>query len=236
MNNSRIELVHRFFSGTGSSYDRVVMLNTFGMDLWWKKKILGKIPDGALRILDQGCGTGILTLRIARKFPRCRVTGVELREEYLSLAREKAKALKISNVDFILGRAEEVLLDGAFDCVTSSYLAKYVELEPLIRNIGKMLRPGGVLAMHDFTYPSNRTFARVWEFYFRLLQTAGSWKFPEWREVYERLPEFLRESSWVAELTRILAGSGFSRVRVEPLTWGTSALVTARKDQPRPSH
>ncbi len=235
MNNSKIEVVQRFFSGTGSSYDRVVVLNTFGMDIWWKRKILEKIPEGAVRILDQGCGTGILTFRMARRYPGARVTGVELREEYLRFAREKARKLKISNVDFILGRAEDVFAGDDFDCVTSSYLAKYVDLELLIRNIGRMLRPGGVLVMHDFTYPRNRTFVRVWEFYFRLLQTAGSWKFPEWGEVYEGLPGFLRRSSWVAELTAILGENGFSRMAIEPLTWGTSALVTARKDQPRQS-
>jgi len=229
MSDPRIELVHRFFSGTGTTYDWIVNLCTLGADIWWKKRILEKIPKESTCILDQGCGTGILTFQIARKFPHGRVVGVELRDEYLDIAREKGKMLKFGNVEFILGRAEDVLLEENFDCVTSSYLAKYVELERLIRNLKKMLRNGGILVMHDFTYPRNRAVAGVWEFYFRLLQTAGDWKYPQWREVYHSLPGFLREANWVPELIRILRQNAFSEIHTRSLTFGTSAIVTARK-------
>jgi demethylmenaquinone methyltransferase/2-methoxy-6-polyprenyl-1,4-benzoquinol methylase len=65
-------------------------------------------------------------------------------------------------VDFILGRAEDVVLDRSCDCITSSYLAKYAELGTLILNAEKMLRPGGLIIMHDFTYPSNPAFLWLW--------------------------------------------------------------------------
>lgn len=231
MSDPRVELVHRFFSGTGPTYDRVVNLCTFGADIWWKKIILGKIPKGSTRIMDQGCGTGILTFQIAREFPHSHVVGVELRDEYLNLARKKARALRLDNVEFILGRAEDVLPEETFDCITSSYLAKYVELEVLIRNIKKMLQNGGVLVMHDFTYPRNRTVASIWEFYLRLLQMVGNWKYPQWLEIYYRLPKFLRETKWVMDLTRILKENAFSDIHTQSLTFGTSAIVRARKPE-----
>jgi demethylmenaquinone methyltransferase/2-methoxy-6-polyprenyl-1,4-benzoquinol methylase len=232
MGDPRVELVHRFFAGTGPTYDFVVKLHTLSFDIWWKQKILGKIRKGSTRILDQGCGTGILTFQIARKFPRSRVVGIELREEYLRIARQKARALRIKNVEFLLGRAEEVLLEEKFDCVTSSYLAKYAQLNLLVGNIHEMLSEKGILVMHDFTYPPNRKVARVWESYLRLLQKLGGWKYPQWREIYYGLPPFLRESRWVTELGRILAERGFSCIRTESLTFGTSAIVTAAKGNP----
>lgn len=229
MPDPKIEIVHRFFSGTGPTYDFVVNLNTFGFDTWWKRKIMEKILEGSTRVMDQGCGTGILTLQIARKLPNCRVIGVELRDEYLNIAREKVQALNLSNVEFILGKAEDVFFEDKFDCITSSYLAKYAKLEVLIQNIKRMLRNGGMLIMHDFTYPRNRTFAIIWEFYFKLLQTLGEWKYPEWREIYYGLPELLRETKWVTELTKTLAEKDFSDVHIQYFTMGTSAIVTARK-------
>ncbi len=229
MSESRIEIVNRFFSGTGSSYDLIVKLNTFGADIWWKKKIVAKIPEEAARIMDQGCGTGILTFQIARRFPRSRIFGVELREEYLNLAREKARSFNLNNVEFIPGRAEDVLSEHPFDCITSSYLAKYVDLNTLITNNHKMLKNGGVLILHDFTYPKNRIVAQVWEFYLRFLQRMGVWFFPEWREVYQGLPKFLRESRWVEEASQTLRGNGFSDLQLEYFTLGTSAILTARK-------
>ena len=229
MTDPKIEIVHRFFPGTGPTYDFVVNLNTFGLDIWWKSQILKQIPKGSTWIMDQGCGTGILTFRIARRFPRCQVVGVELREEYLNIAKEKAQFRRIGNVQFILGKAEDILLENKFDCITSSYLAKYAELEVLIQNIKQMLRDGGILVMHDFTYPRNRTFAKIWEFYFKLLQTIGRSRYPQWCEIYYGLPKFLRETNWVTELAKTLAEKGFSDVHTQSFTLGTSAIVTARK-------
>jgi len=229
MTDHRTEIVQRFFSGTGRTYDRVVNFNTFGFDRCWKKRILAKIPEGSTCILDQGCGTGILTFQIARRFPRCRVIGVELQDEYLAIAREKARVLKFPNVEFVLGKAEDLLFEMKFDCVTSSYLAKYADLEGLTRNLRQMLRNGGIVIMHDFTYPQNRAFAKVWEFYFNILQTVGRWTYPQWQEIYCGLPALLRETRWVQELSKTLAANGFSDIRIQSYTLGTSAMVSARK-------
>ncbi len=224
-----IALVHEFFPGTGSTYDHIVNLCTIGFDRYWKKRMIEEIPEGSERIMDQACGTGILTLKIARKFPDALIVGVDVTEEYLLIAREKAAHMKLNNVHFILGRAEDVLLEQRFDCITSSYLAKYAEIGSLIRTIGKMLRNNGVLVMHDFTYPSNRAFAYVWELYFNLLQTAGSWKYPQWKTVFDELPSLMRATKWTTELEASLRENGFSEIAIESLTFGTSAILVAKK-------
>jgi demethylmenaquinone methyltransferase/2-methoxy-6-polyprenyl-1,4-benzoquinol methylase len=223
------EVVHRFFAGTGPTYDLIANLCTVGFDISWKTKIIRKIPPGPVHIIDQACGTGILTLRIARRFPSCRVTGVELRNEYLNIAKQKAASRKLKNLEFILGRAEDIVLNGPVDCIASSYLAKYAELRSLVANAATMLRQGGLLVMHDFTYPDGHTFQRIWEFYFKILRTVGARFFPRWKTVFEELPEFLRKSRWVPELLVFLGENGFTDIRVESLTLGTSAIVTATR-------
>ncbi len=230
--HSRVELVHRFFSGTGPTYDFIVNLCTLGFDRCWKKEILERIPKGSNRILDQACGTGILTFQIARKFPHSRVIGVDLLEEYLRIAKEKARREHVQNVEFILGKAEDVLLRETFDCITSSYLAKYAQLGSLTQNVRKMLRKRGVLIMHDFTYPSNQTFARLWEFYFQILRSVGRWKYPQWGTIYNDLPELLRETKWVPELIESLRKNAFSDIHLKSLTFGTAAIVTAMNGAP----
>jgi len=225
--SSGVEIANRFFEGTGRSYGLIVRLCTLGFDMWWKERLLRKIPPNPARIVDQACGTGILTFKIARRFPSCRVTGVEMRSEYLDLARAKVKALKLCNVDFLLGRAEEVVVEGPVDCVISSYLAKYAEPRSLIPNAASMLRRGGVMALHDFTYPRGLFFTRLWKFYFRILHRLGSPLFPEWKTAFCELPGFLRQSRWVPEVVAELRGNDFHRIRSESLTWGASAIVTA---------
>jgi demethylmenaquinone methyltransferase / 2-methoxy-6-polyprenyl-1,4-benzoquinol methylase len=233
---SPADRVQRFFSGTGTTYNRIVNLCTFEFDRLWKQKILHAIPEGSSRILDQACGTGILTLKIARRFPQARIVGIDLTAEYLAVARKRARALGLNYLEFIQGRAEEVRPDLIFDCITSSYLAKYADLERLIGTNKHLLRSGGTLIMHDFTYPANPVFARVWEFYFKLLQTIGAWNYPQWKTVFDELPGFLRETQWARELVRSLRKNGFSEITHTSLTWGTSAIITARKEPAFPGN
>lgn len=127
------ELAKRFFADNSSTYDPIAKLSTLGLDTLWKRQILKRIPPGSRQIIDQACGTGILTLQIARRIPRCRVIGVDLHEAYIDIARHKAGDLRLNNVEFVSGYAEDIIFElGSIDCITSSYLAKYADLDRLV--------------------------------------------------------------------------------------------------------
>jgi len=222
--DSRLELVERFFRGTGSTYDLVVNVATFGIDRLWKRRIVSLIPPPAQRILDLACGTGISTAAIARRFPRTRIVGVELREEYLAFARRR-----LPNVQFVLSRAEDYRSVEPFDCITSSYLAKYADLARLVPQCRDLLRDDGVLVMHDFIYPPKRALVAIWRLYFKALQTIGGVLLPSWREIYYGLPELIERSHWLRELQALLMQHRFRDIHVEYLTAYGSALVSARK-------
>jgi demethylmenaquinone methyltransferase/2-methoxy-6-polyprenyl-1,4-benzoquinol methylase len=224
LTDPRLELIERFFRGTGSSYDLVVNVATFGIDRWWKRRLVGRIPAGATRILDLACGTGISTAAIARRFAEAHIVGVELREEYLALARRK-----LPGVELVLSRAEDYRSAQPFDCIASSYLAKYADLARLVPQCRDMLRDGGVLLVHDFTYPPNRALVAIWRVYFRALQTIGGALLPAWREIYYGLPALIERTRWLPELQALLAQHRFRDIRVEHLTACGSALVAARK-------
>jgi demethylmenaquinone methyltransferase / 2-methoxy-6-polyprenyl-1,4-benzoquinol methylase len=223
----REELAEQFFSGNAATYDQIARYSTLGLDGFWKRKILNKIPKTSNRLIEQASGTGILTCKIARRLPECRITGVELQEEYLNIARKKAR--KLTNVEFIHGRAEEVILEGEFDCIASAYLAKYVELDLLVVHARKMLREGGVLIIHELTRPTNLLFLALWKMHFKFLQTYGKWKHPEWDMAFRNLPLLLEKTQWVDELTRALRANEFVDIKVEYLIFGASAIVSARK-------
>lgn len=227
--DARLALVERFFRGTGSTYDVVVNVATFGIDRLWKRRIVSLIPAGAERILDLACGTGISTIVIARRFPKARVVGVELRDEYLAFAREKVRVRALSNVELVLSRAEDYRSSEPFDCISSSYLAKYADLPLLVRNCRDMLKDGGLLVMHDFTFPPNRTLVAIWRLYFKALQLLGGALLPRWREIYYGLPRVIEETRWLPELQQALAANGFRDIRTRYLTAYGSAIVSARK-------
>jgi demethylmenaquinone methyltransferase / 2-methoxy-6-polyprenyl-1,4-benzoquinol methylase len=227
--HSKMELVHRFFSGTGRSYDVMVNLATFGIDRLWKRRMVNLIPSHSTRILDLACGTGISTLAIARRFPHSRVVGVELRDEYLDIARRKAHALGIQNVEYVLSRAEDYRSDQPFDCISASYLPKYADLELLVPSMKDMLNRKGVLIMHDFTFPPKAYLVWIWRGYFLVLQRVGSPVFPAWREIFYGLPRLIEQTRWVPELQAALEKHGFRDIHMEYLTLYGSAIITARK-------
>jgi demethylmenaquinone methyltransferase / 2-methoxy-6-polyprenyl-1,4-benzoquinol methylase len=225
----RLERVHRFFSGTGRTYDAMVYYATFGIDHRWKRRIVNLIPANATRVLDLACGTGISTLAIAQAHPRCQVVGVELREEYLAIARRKVRESGIQNVEFVLQRAEDYRSEEPFDCIASSYLAKYADLTRLTTHTKDMLKEGGLVLMHDFTLPPKPSLVRIWRLYFWVMQRVASRLYPAWREIYYGLPRLIEETSWVRDLAEILAEQQFERISLQHLTLYGSAIITAIK-------
>lgn len=227
--DERLVLVHRFFSGTGRTYDFMVNVATFGIDRRWKRRLVALMPPNPARILDLACGTGISTLAIARRYPSCQVVGVELRQEYLDIARAKTRQLGITNIEWVLSRAEDYSSDAPFDCVSSSYLAKYADLKRLTNNCEAMLKADGLLLMHDFTFPPKPYLVMVWRFYFKVLQLLGTQFFPSWREIYHGLPRLIEKTRWASELKDLLKTNGFNNIKMEYLTLYGSAIISARR-------
>lgn len=227
--DGRVALVERFFRGTGSSYDVMVHAATFGIDRLWKRRLVSLVPPDARRVLDLASGTGISTLAIAKRRPQCHVVGVELRDEYLEIARAKLRRRGAGNIELVLGRAEDYRSEVPFDCISSSYLAKYADLPLLCSNAFAMLNPNGVFLAHDFTYPPKAHLVRLWRLYFGILQVVGSRLFPSWREIYYGLPALIERSTWVEDIQSALAEAGFTDIRREDLTLYGSAIVSARK-------
>ncbi len=231
-NGSRLDLVEQFFRGTGATYDFMVHAATLGIDRLWKRRMVRIVHEqvGEPRaILDLACGTGISTFAFARGFLSARIVGVELRDEYLQLARAKLAAKPDPRIELVLSRAEAFATDQRFDVVSASYLAKYADLPILVDKVSQWLDPGGLLIMHDFTLPPNRAAVAVWRAYFWMLQTVGARIFPSWRPIYEGLPKLIEETRWTTELQTLLQNRGFRDVTFEWQTLRGSAIVTARR-------
>ena len=224
------ELVARFFNGTGKSYNQVVHLGTLGLDIYWKKKIYSKITNQPSAILDLACGTGIVTFGLQHRFPRARIVGVDVTADYLEIARQRAKDQGLANVEFILSDAETVKLSESFDCITSSYIPKYVNAERLLANLSPHLRFGGLFVVHDFAYPKNRIARSVWEGYNKILNAVGRRLFPDWQTVLDyELTNLIRTSKWIDEFAKALSENQYANIEVEYLSFGSAAVLTARK-------
>lgn len=201
--NSPKNLVSKFFTNTSGSYDKVVHWTTFGKDRIWKKEILNKIHGKT--ILDLACGTGILTRKIAHRFPYANVIGVDVSTSYLNVARLNSESFR--NILFIHQDAEKLELDQRFDSITSSYIPKYCDAKTLIKKCVDHLNPNGVIILHDFTYPRNIFVRVIWNLYFVLLQLIGC-LIPTWKDVFIGLPKLIRSSTWLKDYISAMKEAG----------------------------
>lgn len=223
-------LVPHYFPGTGRSYDRVVAWTTLGLDGRWKRRMIELVPPEATAVLELACGTGILTAQLLERCPRARVLGVDVTEDYLRVSRERFAAEP--RVELRLGDATTTLVAdrGPFDVLISSYIPKYVDVGRLLDHLGPALRSGAWVVLHDFTRPRGTLPRALWRAWMWLLERFAPRFHPEWSNCFDRsLPHLIAESRWVADLTRELAARGYRDVARRRLSFGTAAIVVARR-------
>ena len=111
------------------------------------------------RVLDVGCGTGSLAVRIRREHPAVEVVGLDPDPKALAIARRKAERAGVA-VRFEEGYGDALPFEAAaFDCVTSSLMFHHLELATrrgMLREVLRVLRPGGSLHLVDFGFVGDR--------------------------------------------------------------------------------
>ena len=210
----------RFFTpANAGSYDLILRLATFARDNAWKYEIIKKLSPHS-QILELACGTGVLSSMLLEKGKS--VTGIDLTFEYLLSMKHKL------NAPIVQGTAEVLpYLDESFDSVVSSYLAKYVNVHKVVDECWRVLRPGGFVIFHDFTYPRG-VIRSLWNMHFGLLRLTGRF-IGSWKVVFEDLDDVIKESDWVNQTIISLRDRKFQNVGCGYYTGGTSAMIYAEK-------
>jgi demethylmenaquinone methyltransferase/2-methoxy-6-polyprenyl-1,4-benzoquinol methylase len=210
----------KFFTpANAGSYDSVARLATFGRDSAWKRKILEAIGSGN-SVLELACGTGVLYSMLAGAGKS--VVGIDLTFEYLRASKRNLRAAIAQGTAEVLPYRNE-----SFDAVASSYLAKYVDVERVVDECWRVLRPGGVAVFHDFTYPGG-AMRGLWNAHFALLRLAGRFV-ASWKAVFEQLDGVIKNSDWAGQTANALESRGFRNVNCRYYTAGTAAIVSAEK-------
>jgi demethylmenaquinone methyltransferase/2-methoxy-6-polyprenyl-1,4-benzoquinol methylase len=229
--SARTRQARELFAPLGPTYDRYARLLSFGQDPRWRAFLVSRIPDDALRVLDVASGTAAVALALAGAVPARTVTGIDQSAEMLAAGRERVdRAGAGARIELREGRAESLPFgDAEFDALTFTYLLRYVD-DPAatLRELVRVVRPGGTIAMLEFGLPSG-VWRPLWELYVRVgLPAAGAVVSPAWREVgtflgpsihgfYERWP--------LDALLRLWHEAGVHGVRARRLSLGGGVVV-----------
>jgi len=217
-----------FTAKNAATYDSVVRYATFGQDRIWKNQIAKIVDRGKFipaNILDLAAGTGILSSMLEERSSKAVIHSLDLTLDYLKLAKEKSQRLYLVNstAELLPFRTE------TFDSVVSSYLAKYVDIQRVVQECWRVLKHTGIVVFHDFTYPTNFVAQKFWKFYFSLLKLSSK-IFHGWAPTFQRLDELIRKTHyWPGDTMECLKKSGFVEVICKYYTFGTSAIISAKK-------
>jgi demethylmenaquinone methyltransferase / 2-methoxy-6-polyprenyl-1,4-benzoquinol methylase len=224
------------FAPLGPTYDRYARLLSLGQDSRWRRFLVSRLELGSdARVLDVATGTGAVALELVRRYG-CTVVGIDRSPEMLAVARRRVAAHELgANIELLEGRAELLpFADASFDALTVTYLLRYVD-DPAatIRELARVVRPGGPVALLEFGVPQARAARVLWELYVRLvLPLAGRLISPGWHEVGRFLGPSIRDYEARLPLDRQLdlwSEAGIEDLRARQLSLGGGVVVWGRR-------
>lgn len=224
------------FDGIATSYDTPAQVFSLFQYIYWRRFLVSrlKLAPQSL-VLDVGTGPGGVASYIARQ-GGCRVVGADLSEHMLRQAQMNLQTSKLTpQVSLVNARAENLPFpDRAFDVVVFTFLFRYVE-EPnhLIRELARVLKPGGQIATLEFYVPGGSILHPLWLLHTRLVMPLGTrFMSSGWREVGSFLGPsisgFFRRYT-LGELERMWVQEGLTDVQTKVLSRGGAFVMWGQK-------
>ena len=226
--------IRRMFDGIAPKYDLLNHLLSLNIDKAWRRRVVKTLPATTGPILDMCTGTGDLALEYHRATGgKVSIVGADFSGRMLELAVKKsAKIHADSIIQFVQADAQHLPFpDDTFEIVTVSFGLRNVT-DPLkgLAEMTRVCRPGGSVAVLEFSKPRHWLLGRLYRAYFRyLLPLVGQLFSKSDENAYTYLPESVMNFPDGEELAARMRESGLTDVRFTPLTFGIATLYVGRK-------
>ena len=220
------------FSGIARRYDLLNHLLSGNVDKRWRRKTARALESSLIEgacVLDVACGTGDLSLVLAEA-GAARVIGLDFCRPMLEIARRKAD-VDSRSIPFVEGDALRLpFADATFDAVTIAFgLRNLAGVADGLRELRRVLKEGGRLAVLEFSSPVVPGFRALFRFYFtRVLPHIGGLVSGS-RGAYEYLPDSVSRFPDQKRLAELMRAEGFEGVEYSNLTGGIAALHTGTR-------
>jgi demethylmenaquinone methyltransferase/2-methoxy-6-polyprenyl-1,4-benzoquinol methylase len=234
----KAQQVEQMFDSIAPAYDFMNTAMTFGLHRWWRKRALddaAKSTGNPASILDIATGTGDVAFDLQRRYPNSSITGIDLSEGMLKIARKKlAKADEDDvrlNISFEQGDSLHMrFADNSFDLITVAYgVRNFEHLAQGLAEMARVLRHDGTLCIIELSEPVNPLTKSLYRFYSRkLIPLVGRIVSGDSR-AYTYLPESIAAAPQREEMTSLLYEAGFKYARFRSLTFGAVTYYIATK-------
>ncbi len=226
------EKVRVMFNDIAPKYDFLNHFLSGGIDILWRKKVRKLLaPHNPKKILDVATGTGDLAIELLNTNPDS-IIGIDIATEMLDVGIEKIKRKGLENrIELQEGDAENINFeDNTFDAITVAFgVRNFENLNKGLKEMCRVLKPGGIVAVLEFSKPKSFPFKQAYNFYSKhILPTMGK-AVSKSDEAYKYLPEsvrgFAEDKAFLLELEK----AGFTAAKQNRLTMGIATLYSATK-------
>jgi demethylmenaquinone methyltransferase/2-methoxy-6-polyprenyl-1,4-benzoquinol methylase len=222
------------FSGLPRRYDALSSAFSFGQDPRWRRALVRALaPARGARVLDVATGTGLVAAELLARHD-VNIVAVDQSPEMLAAARRRF-ARRTGEVELLEAQAEALPFPAAsFDAVTFTYLLRYVD-DPAatMRELARVLRPGGRIASLEFGVPPWAPARAAWRAYTAIgLPALGRAVSREWCEVGRFLGPSIRgfyERHPQGQLVRMWEAAGLTDVVVRRMSFGGGVVMSASR-------
>lgn len=229
--NQKAKKVGDVFHSVAEEYDLMNDVMSFGMHRLWKRMLLelSGLSENAIT-LDIASGTGDIPKLISQKFPSSHIHVTDINESMLTLGKERSINENFyQNCSFALASGEKLpYQDQMFDLVTIGFgLRNFTDKQAGLREMKRVLRPGGILLILEFSKPTNSLFSKIYDWYsFNVIPRLGS-LFVDDADSYKYLAESIRMHPAQEELKLMVIEAGFEKCKFYNLVNGVVAIHQA---------
>ncbi|HSJ51741.1 MAG TPA: ubiquinone/menaquinone biosynthesis methyltransferase [Actinomycetota bacterium] len=217
----KAKTVRRMFDTIAVRYDLVNRVMTFGMDVGWRRRTVGELRlPGRSLVADLACGTGDLCTELLRA--GYRAVGFDFSRGMLENATTAAPLVQSDVLALPLS-------DGGVDGATCGFALRNVaDLDALLTEMGRVVRPGGRIALLETSEPDGRLLRAGHRAYFgRVVPLIGGLLSD--RDAYEYLPRSAAYLPPTDELLARLRAAGFPDARRKALAAGAAQLLVGTR-------
>jgi demethylmenaquinone methyltransferase/2-methoxy-6-polyprenyl-1,4-benzoquinol methylase len=224
--------VRDMFGRVAHRYDLANHLLSFNIDRHWRSRTVAEVREilrrPEARALDLCCGTGDLLIALeSTRGAAC--FGSDFCHPMLTAAGSKLHKCNRRSELFEADALRLPIRDASLDLVTVAFgFRNLVNYDAGLAEMRRVLRPGGMAAILEFSQPGNPAFAALYGFYSRRILPVIGGAISGARDAYTYLPESVRKFPNAPELADRMRAAGFRDVRFIRMTFGIVALHLGR--------
>ena len=222
--------IGQLFDRIAGTYDGLNHGLSLNIDRLWRRKTV-RLMQPAQHVLDVAIGTADLTIEMLRRGKAEQVTGIDLSDQMMAIGQKKTDKYQMSNVRFIHANAQQMPFENdSFDAVTCAFGCRnFQDLDEGLREMYRVLKPGGQVTILEFSYPSNRPVRALYDIYFtRVLPWIGRVVSRD-KTAYTYLNRSVKSFCWGETFAQHLHEAGFEQAQWTTLTFGIATIYTAIK-------